>query len=439
MIGREEVWVNLPDSAEVVVAEPRLKLSSMGQDEIINLTRNLIKPYLKEFLDESGRVTVVIDDHKRLQTPTSTILKAICSELRESGVDWAKIFILMATGCHEKPSSEMIARKLGDLADKLSSKLKVHDCLDKSELDFIGFTKFGTPVWVNELITDSSLIIGVGGIKPHPWAGFSGGCKIILPGVSAWESIGANHLLAVSNKCRVGLIDQNTFRIDVEEAGLEAGLKLIVNSVLNERGETVGLVVGDPINAHRVGAELSRRIFESEVSDKADALIASFGPNDSTLWHIIGNGFFLSQASELIREDGELILVARCNEGVYVYGKGVHHLNYEGSFKGHQELIDAIRSGLDPSEIISETIRGKIAYPELGVKGYLLSELIRRVRISIYSPGLIEEDLSWLGDKVKNLSELSKKLSELRNKIVYVMPWMGMFRAYFRIKKGLNK
>ncbi|MBS7627585.1 nickel-dependent lactate racemase [Candidatus Bathyarchaeota archaeon] len=391
---------------------------------------------LSEIASKGKKVAVLIDDHERPGTPTARMLAPIIERLAKAGIRLGDIEVIMATGTHERPTKEQVQAKVGsELLSRL--KIHVHYALEKDSLSFLGVSRLGTPIWVNRHVSEADIRIGIGGIVPHPWAGYGGGGKIIMPGVSAWEAVGKHHLLALSKDSRIGKIEGNPFREDAEDIARCVGLDFIVNAVLNDRREVVAFVAGDFIKAQRLGARASREIFENPLASKVDILIMAYGPRDETLWQIIGNAFTLVLAEQVVKSGGTVILMASCHEGIYRLGKGIHHLNYKGDESGHDSLLEMLKEGMRPEEILSETIRGNIAYPELGVKGYLISRLAASRQIVLVSRAFESKEISWLGSIAHGPKEALDEALKThgRDAQIIVVPRASSSRAFPRVQE----
>ncbi|MEM0053383.1 MAG: nickel-dependent lactate racemase [Nitrososphaeria archaeon] len=384
---------------------------------------------LEEIVSSSSKVAIIIDDITRA-TPTSRMLPIILNRLVQKGVRKEKIDIVIATGAH-LPSMEQVKVKVGENVPN-NINIHVHDCLNKNELELIGFSTSGTPIWVNRKILEADIRIGVGAIKPHGWAGFGGGGKIILPGVSSWEAIGRNHFLAASEGARIGNIEDNPLRKDIEEVASKVGLDMIINALLDDNGNLVNIVAGHMIKAHRIGVETVRKMFETKIGEPLDIIIWAFGPEDDNLWDVLTGGF-IGAHKKLLKEGGTLILVAECKNGLYKYGRG--HLDYSGKIADYSRVIEMLESGMTPQELLSETIRGNMPYLEVGVKAYLLAKLARKCNIIVVSENIKREEISWLGTTMKTAQDALKHALENHGKDakVGILPEYHISNAYIRI------
>lgn len=383
---------------------------------------------LEKIVSSNSKVALIIDDITR-PTPTSKILPIILKRLIQNGVKKENIKIVIATGAH-LPSIEQVKVKVGEIPNGVN--IHVHDCLNKDNLELIGFSSAGTPIWVNRKVLEADVKISVGGIKPHGWAGFGGGGKIILPGVSAWEAIGKNHFLATSDEARIGNIDNNPLRRDAEEAASKVGLNMIVNVILDDSGNLTDVVAGDMIKAHRKGVETVRRMFESKIDEPLDIMVWAFGPNDDNLWDVLTGGF-IGAHKKLLKEGGTLILAAECKNGIYKYGHG--HIDYSGKIADYSKVIEMLKAGMSPQELLSETIRGNMPYLEVGAKAYLLAKLARKCNIVIVSENIKREEISWLGTTVETAQEAVKQALENHGKDakIGIIPEFHTSNAYIRI------
>ena len=202
-------------------------------------------------------------------------------------------------------------------------------CIDSDPNDciHIGTTKSGTPVDITRTVAEADLRICLGNIEFHYFAGYSGGAKAIMPGVSTPAAIQANHRMMVSPDARAGKLDGNPIREDIEEAGNICGIDFIVNVVLDEHKHIVHAVAGDVTKAHRAGCAYLDRMYLKKIPQKADIVIVSQGgaPKDANLYQ---TQKALDNAKHAVKDGGTIILMGACPEGL-------------GSKKFEQWLISA--------------------------------------------------------------------------------------------------
>jgi nickel-dependent lactate racemase len=430
--GNDVQKISVPSDNLVCIAKARHLPTFVNEEAKIveALDHTIGSPKLSDIVSPGKKIALIVDDATR-STPTNKILPIILERLSRTGVEKRDIIIVMATGAHREPSQEQIKNKVGE--EVLSNvNVQIHDCLDKNRLKLIGFSSSGTPAWINEHVAEADIKIGIGMIKPHTWTGFGGGAKIVLPGVSAWEAIGRNHFLATSDEARIGNIEGNPVRRDMEEIAHKAGLSMIVNTVCDDGKKIVDVVAGDLVEAHRKGVEACRSLFENRIKEPVDILIYAFGPRDDNLWDVL-TGNFIGAQKKLLKDGGTLIILASCPNGIYKYGDG--HLDYTGKIADYSKVIKFLQKGLSPEEILSETIRGNMPYLEIGAKAYILAKIAKKNSVLIVSKGLKKEEVSWLGKIIDKPQEAIDNALQSQGKgaTVAVMPEFGSSGAYIGI------
>jgi len=179
----------------------------------------------------------------------------------------------------------------------------------------MGVTKLGTPVDITRIVALADRRIGVGNIEYHYFAGYSGGAKAIMPGVSTRAAIQSNHSRMVLPEASAGRLDGNPVREDIEEAMRFCPLDFIVNVVLDERKEIIHAVAGNVVGAHREGCKFLDKLYLKEVETRADIVIASQGgaPKDLNLYQ---TQKALDNAKHAVKSGGIIILTGSCGEGL---------------------------------------------------------------------------------------------------------------------------
>ncbi len=267
-------------------------------------------PRLRDVVMAGDSVCIVTSDITR-PMPTALALPPILEELDAAGVPRNRITIVFGLGSH-RPHTEDEKRKL--VGPALYDTLTV---LDSHEDDMVrlGTTSRGTPVDVFGPVARADRRICLGNIEMHYFAGYSGGAKAIMPGVSTRSAIQANHSRMVEPAAAAGRIDGNPIREDIEEAGRLCGIDWILNVILDEEKRVVHAVAGHPIQAHRAGCRLLDAMYKIPIPHLADVVVASPGgfPKDINLYQAQKA---LDNAQHAVREGGCIILAASCSEGL---------------------------------------------------------------------------------------------------------------------------
>ena len=336
-----EGWIkaSIPDRLIASIVEPRKMRAFMNpREEIKNsLTYPINSPPLEELAEDSRSPCIIVSDSTR-PTPSGLIAGAALETLNGAGIEDDEVKVVVATGLHRPPTEEELVERLGE---ELLGRLQVlsHDAYDTKHLTYKGETSLGTPLWVNDVVNDSDLLIGDGYIEPHFFAGYTGGGKNILPGVSGFETIKTNHGAAMIDhpKARAGVLEGNPIYEDIVDGASLGGLDFSVNVTLDSRKRVSGVFAGDFKEAHKEGCRFLEGFVRVEAAE-ADIVLTTNGgyPLDRDLYQAV-KGMTVGEA--VVREGGVIIVASECRDGV-----------------GHPEFMELVERGETPEEIL-EMIR----------------------------------------------------------------------------------
>ena len=260
-------------------------------------------------LSEKKNIVIITSDISR-PLPSYTVIPSILDELYKAGAKKENITVVFALGSHRHHTQEEMKHLVGE---RVFSEVR---CEDSDPIDCIhmGTTKNGTPVDITRRVAESDFRIGVGNIEFHYFAGFSGGAKALMPGVSTPTAIQYNHKLMVLPDSCAGKLEGNPLRADIEESETYCHLDYIVNVVLDEHKKVVYGVAGDVTKAHRVGCEYLDNMYRCNIGKRADIVIVSQGgaPKDANLYQ---TQKALDNSKHAIKKGGTIILIGACNEG----------------------------------------------------------------------------------------------------------------------------
>lgn len=303
--------VNIPDNLVMDILESNdLEIDLTGVDEVKRSLENPIgSARLKNIVKPGEKIVIITSDITR-PVPSYKIIPSILDELYKIGVDKEDIVVVLALGSHRAHTDE---EKIKLLGERVFNEVK---CIDSNANDCVrmGVTKAGTPVDIFRVVAEADKRICVGNIEYHYFAGYSGGAKAIMPGVSTPSAIQANHSKMVLEDAKAGKLAGNPVREDLEEAIKYCPIDFIVNVILNEMKEIVYAVAGDFIKAHREGCKFLDKIYKKDLKEKADIVIVSQGgaPKDLNLYQ---TQKALDNAKHAIKDGGIIILVGSCKEG----------------------------------------------------------------------------------------------------------------------------
>ena len=318
------------------------------------------EPGLCDLVKPGESVCFVISDYTR-KTATDLVLPVILQELKDRGCNVEDMRVLVASGIHRKPTEEELRHILGpeawlDLGDKVG----LHDPDDESALTTVGTTRRGHTVRVNRLAVESDRLIAIGAAIYHYHAGFGGGRKSLVPGIASRDTIAHNHSLTLDpDEDRIhpmvgpGILDGNPVAGEMLESARLCEPDAIVNTVLSPAGDLVGVFCGELDTAHRAACGMLEKVAGIDIEEAADIVIASAvgAPN----W--IQSHKALYNAYRAVKQDGHIILVAPCPEGI-----GDERFRYWVKKTDLTEIYSELRSSpeVNGQTALSTRIRGKI-------------------------------------------------------------------------------
>ena len=267
-------------------------------------------PLLRNVVEKGKKIAIVTSDISR-PLPSYDVLPSVLDELYAGGAAAEDITVVLALGSHRKHTEEEIKKLVGE---RCYGEVK---CVDSDVNDCVrmGVTKAGTPVDITRTVAEADVRICLGNIEFHYFAGYSGGAKAIMPGVSTPAAIQQNHRMMVSPDACAGKLEGNPVRADIEEAGAICGIDYIVNAVLDEHKHIVYAVAGDVTEAHRVGCAYLDKMYRKKLPQRADIVLVSQGgaPKDANLYQVQKA---LDNAKHAVRDGGTIILMGACPEGL---------------------------------------------------------------------------------------------------------------------------
>ncbi len=290
---------------------------------------------LRDEVGEAQSILILADDVSR-PTPVARILPHVLEELAAAGKRDDQIQFLMSLGTHRDMTPAEIDAKLGaGIRERFA--VYNHRWDDPARMTCLGTSSVGTPILVNNMVTEADFVIGIGNIVPHPAAGFAGGGKIVDPGCVSDETCGAFHWESVKYPARevVGKRD-NPMLAMIDEIAAKAGLKYIFNTVMDADNNIVRLVAGHPVEAHTVGCEAAVAVYGVQVPRPADIVICDSHPADLEMWQGIKG---LCTADLCMADDGVVIMATPCPEGASEEHPELERYGYR-NFTDTEELIE---------------------------------------------------------------------------------------------------
>jgi len=313
--------------------------------------------------------------------PNSVTLSPLLDRLHRAGIPVEGIIILIATGLHRGASKEEIDTILGR---EIAGKYRVvsHDARDFAAHRALGKTKRGTPVYIDERFMAADLHITLGFVEQHLILGFSGGRKLVAPGLAAQETIKVIHSPRFMREpmATEGSIESNPLHAELLEIAAMARHDFMLDVTLTQEREVSGVFAGEPVEAHaRAVAFLERTSLET-LSEPADVVITSSAgyPLDLTFYQTVKG---ITAAEHIVKPGGRILLVGECGEGI----GGAEFAEQLLALKGFQNFLDAIRN--TPVEVDQWQLE-KLAL--VGVNQELF----------FFTPGVTKDQLGCLGSRL---------------------------------------
>ncbi len=333
--GESKEIVEIPnENLGEIVYQKEVKTDDRVQI-ILDAVKNPVNSLpLPKFLEGAKDVLIIVNDATR-PTPSWRIITAILPFLMNK-----KIKFLVATGMHREPTEDEYAYIFSDLFPAIRQDVYSHDS-KKSECVFLGNSKNGTPMKINKMVVDADRIIVISSVEPHYFAGYTGGRKSFLPGVSAYETIEANHKLALSIKAQSLKVKDNPVAEDMEDAMKVLKDKKIfaIMTVLDKNHRTCCAHAGALKESWEKAKEMADDIFVIDLKRKYDIVVAVTAfPYDIDLYQ---SQKALDNAKYAVRDGGIIILVSACRKGV---GPETF-LNLLGSAETPEKALEKIAEG----------------------------------------------------------------------------------------------
>jgi nickel-dependent lactate racemase len=274
-------------------------------------------PPLRQLASGNRSAAISVCDITR-PAPNRGVLPPLLARLEAAGIPRHGITILIATGLH-RPATEAEIREI--CGEWVAEKYRVvnHNARQLAEHRYLGNTASGTPAFIDERFLSADLHITLGFIEPHLMLGFSGGRKLIAPGLAAEETIKVLHSPKFMRDPRTveGSIEENPLHRELLEIARMARHDFLVDVAL-ARGTgqrpIAAVFAGEPVAAHRKGVEFVSQVMLKVLDEPVDAVITTAAgyPLDLTFYQAVKG---ITAASHIVKQGGRILLLAECAEG----------------------------------------------------------------------------------------------------------------------------
>jgi nickel-dependent lactate racemase len=367
------------------VATPAGRPAADGDALVRQAMQAPLGPALQQLARGRCRVVIAITDLTR-PCPDHLLVPALLAALTDAGVPLEAVELLVATGLHRPMTDPEIRRRLGPRVP-LQVRLANHDAraqadlvelepLDGAEDGLSGGWPVRVPAVVNRRLVDADLVLATGMVEPHLYAGFSGGAKVASIGCAGEETIATTHGPRFLDHpgTRLGLLDGNPFARAVSRLGQRAGVRFVLDVVLDDQDRIVDAAAGDPDAVLALLAHRARDTMLMPVETTYDVAIAGVPhPKDSNFYQASRVPTYLQLGPRpLVRPGGAIILAARCPEGL-------------GSGLGESRFADDLAAMEDPAAYVA----ARRDHPFRGgeQRAYVMAKVLRDTRVILVGAG----------------------------------------------------
>lgn len=320
--GSVTAHINGANLAGTLVSKAATYQASLSEKDLVeqSLDNPIGSPSLEELATGKKNIVIISSDHTR-PVPSHIITPILLRRLRSVAPE-ARIRILVATGFHRPSTHAELVAKYGEEI-VANEEIVMHKSQVDENMVKIGKLPSGGDLIINKVAEEADLLISEGFIESHFFAGFSGGRKSVLPGISSYKTIMANHSGEFINDkhSRTGNLHHNMVHHDMVYAARKAGLQFILNVVLDEDKHIIGSFAGDLEAAHKQGTDFVGELAGVKAI-KSDIAITTNGgyPLDQNIYQAV-KGMTAAEATN--KQNGTIIIVAGCRDGHG--GDGFYH------------------------------------------------------------------------------------------------------------------
>lgn len=377
--GRSGLDVELPDDRTIgpLAIREAVPLADPMQALEEALRSPIGTPPLAQLAKGKKDACILICDITR-PVPNKLILPPVLRTLEKSGIPRDKILILNATGLHRpNEGAEMIEMVGEEIA--ASYRIENHHGKVRDEHTYLGTTPNGVPAWIDSRYVKADLKITTGLIEPHLMAGYSGGRKVICPGIAALETVKVWHgpRFLEHPKADSGIVAGNPVHEENTRIAQMAGCDFIVNVCIDGKRNVTWLGAGDMIKAWERGVEFCENVVKAGVREPLDIVVTSCAgyPLDTT-WYQAVKG--LTGALPIVKKGGTIVMAASLAEGLGgpEFQRLLSTSNYVQRFQpGGKRLPTAETCEMDEWQLV------------------MMAKVLDRCKVKVVSDGLPAETL----------------------------------------------
>ena len=372
--GKKGYKLKVPANFDVI--EPKFIKEVGSAKEEIN--KALLFPInskpLRSLLEGKNDIAISVCDITRAQ-PRKVVIETIVEHIKDL-IPISNIKILIATGTHRENTKEELIEMLGkDIVETLN--VINHVCDDKESLIEMPTSLDDVSVLLNKHWVNADFRITTGFVEPHFFAGFSGGSKLVAPGLAGLKTIMKLHnYKRLNNPNSIwGEVEKNPIQQDVRKIAKETGVDFTLDVALNRDQKITNVFSGDLIDSHNEACNFARETAMVQVSQPYDLVITSNSgyPLDQNLYQTVKG---LSAASQIVKDNGEILCLSECSDGIPSHGK----------------FYSLLSEFSDP-----EQVEGMLSDPNFHCQDQwqvqILSQIAKKSNINLYTEGLSDKEI----------------------------------------------
>ena len=317
--GRDGLEVELPDDRTTVIEPTFVPGLPDPEGAILTALRNPIETMPLRRLVRPGQIVAISVCDITRPMPSRTLLPILLGELRHIPAE--DITILIATGTHRSNTKAELAEMLGD---EIVENYRVinHDGFDDTTLESIGSTASGIDVRLNKRWVESDIRVTTGFVEPHFFAGFSGGPKMVAPGLAGFPTIMRLHDAAMIGHpdARFAITVGNPIHDTIREIARMSGVDFSVDVTINRDHRITSVYAGELFAVHEAACDVARRLAMQPVATPFDIVVTTNSgyPLDQNLYQAVKG---MSAAAQVVKDGGKIICAAECSEGIPEHGQ----------------------------------------------------------------------------------------------------------------------
>ena len=293
---------------------------------------------LRERVRPDQTVAISVCDVTR-PMPSATVLPVVLEALSHVPAD--RIAIMIASGTHRATTRGELVEMLGaDIVD--GNRIVVHDAFDEAQLVSLGEVDGGIPVWLNRTWVEADIRITTGFVEPHFFAGFSGGPKMVAPGLAGFRTIMRLHDAEMirSPQARWGVIEGNPIHDGVRAIAARSGVDFSIDVAINRDRQITHVAAGELFAVHRAVREVVRRNAMQAFARPFDVVVTTNSgyPLDQNLYQTVKG---MSAAAQVVKPDGVIVCASACADGYPDHGEYLDILTRRNSPDGLLQMINA--------------------------------------------------------------------------------------------------